>query len=509
MTMTVGTIHENDYDPRRWAMFAVLLVGAFLPPLDFFIVNVALPSIRAELETGPAAQQLVISVYATVYAATLITGGRFGDLYGRSRIFFIGLVGFAAASALCGLAQSPLVLIVGRALQGLTAAAMAPQGLASVQAIFPEAEKPRALSLYGAVLGLAAVVGQPLGGILIGFDVLGLGWRVIFLVNLPVVALVLLFGLPLLRNTRAEKPRRPDFIGVLLSVLTLGCVVVPLIEGREAGWPVWTWVTLVAAPLLAILFWRYEIRLAARGGDPLVDPASLGAPGLRLGLVVALLLYASAAFFLLLSVYLQGALGESALDAGLIFLPFGLGFLLGTLLTPGTGRIFGSFVNPIGMGLGALGFVVLALLVSYTPAGIYPQRWLMAFALFASGFGLGLALPTLVRAVIGRVIPAFAGMIAGIVISTLQVSAALSVAVIGDIYFTVLGRRVDPASIAHAFVVAMLCMAVCLAVATVLGVILALRPAGVPVNPASPVRRSVGTSCTQEGCLPRLLNQLH
>jgi MFS family permease len=205
---------------------------------------------------------------------------------------------------------------------------------------------------------------------------------------------------------------------------------------------------------------------------------------------VALLLYVIAAFFLLLSVYLQGALGDTALDAGLIFLPFGLGFLSGPLLTPRAGRIFGSFVNPIGMGLEVLGFVALALLVAHTPAGTYPQRWLMAFALFVSGFGLGLALPTLVRAVTGRVIPAFAGMIAGIVNSTLQVSAALSVAVIGGIYFTVLGTRVDPASIAHAFVVAMLCMVACLAVATVLGVTLARRPAGVmPTHAAHLFRR--------------------
>jgi hypothetical protein len=228
-----------------------------------------------------------------------------------------------------------------------------------------------------------------LGGILIGFDVFGLGWRVIFLVNLPVIALVLVFGLPLLRNKRAEKPRRPDFIGMLLSILTLGCVVVPLIKGREAGWPIWTWVTLVAAPMPAILFWRYESRLTARGGDPLVDPASLGAPGLRLGLVVALLLYVIAAFFLLLSVYLQGALSKTAFDAGLVFLPSASASCLGPLLTPLAGRIFGSFVNPIGMGLEVLGFVVLALLVSYRPAGIYPQRWLLAVALFVSGFRPG------------------------------------------------------------------------------------------------------------------------
>ena len=150
----MSTHRITQAEPRRWAMFVILLVGAFLPPLDFFIVNVALPAIQSELGASFSAEQLVISSYAAVYAVTLITGGRLGDIYGRGRMFFLGLIGFAAASLLCGLAWSPWVLIIGRILQGATAAIMAPQALASVQAIFPEAEKPFALSLYGAVFGL-------------------------------------------------------------------------------------------------------------------------------------------------------------------------------------------------------------------------------------------------------------------------------------------------------------------------------------------------------------------
>lgn len=280
-------------DPRRWAMFAVLLVGAFLPPLDFFIVNVALPSIRAELGASSSAEQLVISSYAGLYAVTLITGGRLGDLFGRGRVFFLGLIGFAIASTLCGLASSPWTLIVGRALQGVTAAVMAPQALASIQAIFPEAEKPLALSLYGAVFGLAAVVGQALGGILISLNLLNLGWRTIFLVNLPLAILVVLFGIPLLKETRAQHARKLDLGGTVLSMLTLGALIVPLIEGREAGWPVWAWVSLLAVPALAGFFWRYERRLGSRGGAPLLDPAALRAPGLGRALLIALLLFSN------------------------------------------------------------------------------------------------------------------------------------------------------------------------------------------------------------------------
>ncbi|MGO4123369.1 MFS transporter [Inquilinus sp. YAF38] len=461
-------------------MFVILLVGAFLPPLDFFIVNVALPSIRGELGAASSVEQLVISSYAALYAVTLTTGGRLGDLYGRGRVFFIGLIGFAAASTLCGLAWSPWALVAGRALQGVTAAVMAPQALASVQAIFPKAERPLALSLYGAVFGLAAVVGQALGGILISLDLLGLGWRAIFLVNLPVAILVVLFGIPLLKETRAQNARKLDLGGTALSMVTLGALIVPLIEGREAGWPLWSWLSLMAVPVLAWLFWRYETRLAQAGGTPLLDPAAVQAPGLGRALLIALLFYAIAAFFLLFSVYLQDALHATALSAGLVFLPFGAGFLLGPLSTPFCRRILGDYVNPIGMGLEAVGFVGLVWAIVATPAGMSPAPVPLAATLFVIGFGQGLALPTLMRMVTGRVAPAFSGMIAGIVSSTLQVGTALSVAVIGGIFYTVLGARTDPAAITQAFTVAILCIAACLAIGAGLSITLARRLAPPP-----------------------------
>ncbi|MFK3736907.1 MFS transporter [Massilia sp. TN1-12] len=468
--------HSVPPEPRRWAMFAILLVGSFLPPLDFFIVNVALPSIQGDLATSSSAEQLVISAYAALYAVTLITGGRLGDLFGRSRVFFLGLMGFTAASLLCGIAWSPWALVAGRALQGITAAVMAPQALASIQAIFPESEKPLALSLYGAVFGLASVIGQALGGVLIALDLFGMGWRAVFLVNLPVAILVVLFGIPLLKRTAERGRGRLDPGGMALSMLTLALLIVPLIEGREAGWPWWSWLSLAAAPLLARFFWRYERRLAQAGGAPLLDPAALRAPGLGRALLIALSFYAIGSFFLLFSVYLQNALHVSALDAGLVFLPFGAGFLLGPLATPSFRRHLGEWVNPVGMALETAGFLGLAWLVSATPDGMAPASTPLAALLFCIGFGQGLGLPTLMKMITGRVAPAYSGMIAGIASSTLQVSTALSVALIGGIFYTVLGGRHDPAAIAHAFVVAALCIAACLGAGVVLGTTLARRP---------------------------------
>jgi MFS family permease len=477
---------DTPPEPRRWTMFVLLLVGAFLPPLDFFIVNVALPSIQRDLGASSSAEQLVISSYAAFYAVTLTTGGRLGDLYGRSRMFFIGLIGFAVASVVCGFAGSPWALVAGRAFQGVTAAMMAPQALASVQAIFPERERPLALGIYGAVFGLASVIGQALGGVLISLDLLGLGWRSIFLVNLPVAVLVLLLGVPLLKDTRARHARRLDLGGVALSIAALGALILPLIEGREAGWPLWSWLSLAASPMLALIFWRHETRLARVGGAPLVDPLALRAPGLGRALLIALLFYAIGAFFLLFTVYLQGALHVTALRAGVTFLPFGAGFLLGPLSTPFFRRIFGDYVNPIGLGLETVGFVGLAWLIAATPVGAAPATVLLSAILFGIGFGQGLGLPTLMRMVTGRVTPAYSGMISGLVSSTLQVGTALSVAVIGGIFYSVLGPRHDAAAITQAFIVALLCIGVCLAVGAALGVTLARRP--VSDAPAPPAR---------------------
>jgi MFS family permease len=462
-------------DPRRWTKFAVLLVGSFLPPLDFFIVNVALPSIQQDLGTSSSAEQMVISSYAALYAVTLITGGRLGDLFGRSRVFFVGLMGFTAASLLCGLAWSPWALIAGRALQGVTAAVLAPQALASVQAMFPEAEKPLALSLYGAVFGLASVIGQALGGVLIALDLFGMGWRTVFLVNLPIAILVILFGIPLLKRTQEQGSGQLDLGGVALSMFTLALLIVPLIEGREAGWPLWSWLSLAAAPLAAWIFWRYESQLARAGGAPLLDPIAMRAPGLGRALLIALSFYSLASFFLLFSVYLQNALRINALSAGLVFLPFGAGFLIGPLTTPYLRRRLAGWVNPIGMGLETAGLLCLAWLVSASPVGM-PLAFLpLGATLFFIGFGQGLGMPTLMRMITGRVAPAYSGMIAGVASSTLQVSTALSVALIGGIFYTVLGARHDPAAITHAFIVAALCIAVCLGAGVVLGVTLARR----------------------------------
>ncbi|SAK83154.1 MFS transporter [Caballeronia temeraria] len=455
---------------RRWSAFAVLLVGAFLPPLDFFIVNVALPSIQSTLHTSAAELQLVISGYAAAYAVFLITGGRLGDLFGRRTVFLVGLTGFGLTSVICGLASSPAMLIFGRVLQGLSAAAMAPQGLASIHALFTEKERARALGLYGAAVGLAAVAAQALGGALISADFFHLEWRVIFLINSPVVAAVLIFGLPLLPDVRGDSPALVDRIGVLLCALTLGLLIVPLVEGRELEWPWWACAMLVACPFAGAGFCRYEMAYARRGGVPLISVELIRRPGLMSGLTGVLFFYVVSAFFLTFSVYLQAALGMSPFETGLIFLPFGVGAFIGPLTTPLAIRLFGDRVPAVGMMLEVAGCILLAALVAGAP-GQMPAQFPLIGAVALLGFGQGWALPTLVRSVINRAPATGSGMIAGITNSALQISAALGVAVIGGVFFSVAGTSTDPMTLARALVVAMMCVGGSLTVSAVLSIV--------------------------------------
>jgi MFS family permease len=487
---SIAAAQPNDnaslLDTNRWAALAVLLTGSILAPLDFFIVNNAMPAITKGLGATAADVQLVISGYAVIYAVFLITGGRLGDIYGRKSVFMIGLGGFALASALCGLAWSPRALIGARLLQAFTAAAMAPQALASVHALFPSHERGRALGIYGVALGLSSILGQLLGGALVGADIGGFGWRLIFLINVPIAALTILAAVPLVRETRGAHRPKLDFGGVVLSSLALGSFVVPLVEGRERGWPWWSIALLLTTPFFVEAFRRYEIRLAKAGGDPLVTIGVFQSPGLLRGVGATMTLYAIATFFLTYSIWLQSALGLTAWQAGLWILPFSIGFLIASTFSATIGRWLGMAAPSLGFALATVGSIATALVVAHFPAGAMPPWPLIMPALALIGFGMGLTIPTMVRVIVERVEPHHAGLVGGLFNSTLQVSAAVSIAVIGGLFFTVLGGRSDPAAVTHAFTVALLAIAACHAGGALLAIGLGQRRVvQLPPSPAT------------------------
>ncbi|WP_439382811.1 MFS transporter [Amycolatopsis lexingtonensis] len=421
---------------RTWLGVVTLLAGTLLPPLDFFIVNLAIPSIQDGLGGGDILGRQIVAGYAATYAVTLPLGGRLGDLYGRRRAFLVGLVGFALASLLCGSAGEPWLLLVGRVLQGLAAALMAPQSLALIRASLDGRDQTIALGFHGATLGLAAVIGQSLGGLLVTADVWGLGWRAIFLINLPVAGLALVGSL-FLPDPHTRRTEKLDWAGTVTLFAGLAGIVVPLLEGRALDWPWWCFVVLVAAAGLLHRFWRYESTLGGnrRRGPitPLVPPDAVTAPGVRIALVAIALFYSIAAFFLVFSEHEQ-AVGRTPLQASLDILPLGIGFLIGPLTVPHLMRIMPRRIAALGLCLETIGFLAFAGLVA-----AFDQTPWAAAPLALIGFGQGLALPSLIRIAVTHFPRAFAGLASGLVNATLQISAALSVAIIGGIFYSAAG----------------------------------------------------------------------
>jgi EmrB/QacA subfamily drug resistance transporter len=456
---------ETGGDPRRWFALPVLLIGAFLPVLDFNVVNLALPAIRQDLKATSSDVQFVMSAYAATYAVFLITGGRLGDWLGRKRMFVTGITGFTLASVLCGLAWSPSVLIAGRILQGLTATVMAPQVLASIRVLFRGSEQVKALALYGATFGFANVTGQILGGFLVASHPFGLAWQAIFLINVPIGVAALAGSFLFLSNSRADHAQKLDIGGVVLLSATLGFLVYPLVEGRESGWPVWMVAMLALSPVALAAFIRFERRLMAQGGSPLVDLSLFKAPGFAIGTAMALVFYMLASFYLTFSVYLQGGLHLTPLEAGLRTLPFAVGYFAASFASAGIMQRLGPRALTLGFAVQIAGFgAVIASVLEARPADV-------SVALLIAGGGFGIVFPSVIKVVVGGIDQRHAGLASGIVISTFQIGAALGVAVIGGVFFGVLGTAPEALSYAHAFSVALGCNVALL----IIGALLSLR----------------------------------
>jgi MFS family permease len=433
----------------RWVALVILLAGGFMPPLDFFIVNVALSSIHESLGATPAELQLVISGYACGYGVFLITGGRLGDLYGRKRCFLIGMAGFSLASLGCEIATTPTHLVIARIVQGSAAAVLLPQVLGSIRALFPnERELARAMSAYGIMMGMAAAIGQFSGGVLIQWNPADLGWRAIFLLTLPVCAVTLVLGGKAVPETGGGSNVRLDLGGAALISLALAAIVVPLSEGREQAWPAWVFFVLVCVPFLIGAFFWYEDRLSRAGGMPLVDMRLLRIPSFRRGVLVAALFFFTTSFYLLFGLYQQEGRGMAPLEVGFAIVPYGLGLFIGPLISAPLITLRPKLLA-IGMGVQVTFYALVGFLVLAGIDGIP-----LSAAVFLAGLGQGVAFPRLFASVLGDVPSAQAGVAAGITNSAMQIGAAVSVAGIGSLFFAVLGGRTGERAYAHAFAIA-------------------------------------------------------
>lgn len=400
--------------------------------VDTFIVNVALPSIQEGLHADFAQLQLVVAAYVLGYAMLLVTGGRLGDLFGRRAMFLFGVAGFVAASAWCGFSGSAEMLIAARIAQGVSAAAMVPQVLTIIQVMFPAEEKGKAIGIYGGVLGLGGIAGQIAGGLLLKADWWGLGWRLVFLVNLPIGIIAFVSAVLLLQESRASERKRMDLVGVVLLTIGLGLFVYPLVIGREEGWPLWTFISLAVALPVIVGFVHYENGLLRRGASPLLPMALFQDRSFRIGMIIALAFYSgNAALYLILSIFMQMGRGAEPLQSAYAFIPIGIGYFSASLLGPLLKKRWGNSVLLVGAMLMAVGYLlVIAVIGGLTGLGIDE----LFVPLLIAGLGQGAVASPLIHTVLAGVQGPHAGAASGVLSTFMQVAQAIGIAVIGTLY---------------------------------------------------------------------------
>jgi EmrB/QacA subfamily drug resistance transporter len=413
--------------------------------LDVSIVNIAIPSIQRDLNASYADVQWALAGYTLAYALVLITGGRLGDTFGRKRLFLIGVSGFTIMSALCGAAQSPGQLIAFRVVQGAMGAIMVPQVLAVIQVIFPPAERIKALAGFGITAGLGTVSGPLIGGLLIQHNLFGLTWRPIFLINVPVGIIAVIASAVLVRESRSPRPPKLDPVGVVLVSAALLLLLYPLVQGRQLGWPGWTFVSMAASAPMFALFVMWERVKTSRDGSPLVPLRLFGHREFSVGMAIAMTFFLGiASFGLVLTLFLQLGLGFTPLHAGLTFLPFSLGILLSSGAAAQLAPRFGRGVTMVGALVIAGGMAGLIAAVHHYGAAV--TTWELVPGLVAAGLGLGAVIAPLADIVLDRVPHQDAGSASGVFNTGLQLGNSIGIAVIGVIFFALLGSQSGPAA---------------------------------------------------------------
>jgi EmrB/QacA subfamily drug resistance transporter len=432
-------------DPKRWAALLVLLVAAFMDMLDGTIANVAAPSIQQGIGGGYSVIQWVLVGYQLSFALLLILGGRLGDIYGRRKVFLLGVVGFTLASLGAGLAQEPWQLVVSRMVQGAFAGVMVPQILAILHVTFSGKERAGAFAMYGGVAGLAAAVGMAAGGPLAEWDLFGLGWRLIFLINIPVGVLGMIYAPRVLRKSRAPHALKLDVRGVVLATVGLLLLLFPLLQGRELGWPLWGFVSMAASVPVLAAFVMWQRRRTVLDGSPLMELALFRIRSFSSGLGVNLAFYVGIGMFNIgWTVYLQVGLGWSPMRAGMT----SLSFCIGAFLTSSAAMVvlvpkFGRKVLQAGAVVTVTGALYFLWAASHYGSSI--SSWALVVPMLLVGLGFGLIAAPLPQIVISEVPQRDAGSASGIVHTNAQLGFAIGGALVSVVFFAGLGGNTGTA----------------------------------------------------------------
>ncbi|MGA5123762.1 MFS transporter [Streptomyces pseudogriseolus] len=439
-------------DRRRWFALAIVMTAAFMDLVDVTIVNIAVPSIQRDEGASFSQIQWITAGYALAFAAGLVTGGRLGDIHGRKRIFLLGIGGFTVASALCGFAVNPEMLVASRILQGAMAALMVPQVLSIVHATFPAHERGKVFGLFGAIVGLGAVSGPLLGALLTQGNLFGLEWRPIFLINLPVGVAALVLGSRFITESKAPRALKLDLPGVALVTLALLMLLYPLTRGRELGWPVWGYVSMAGALVVFVTLVAYERAKGARDGSPLIELSLFRVKSFAAGIAVQTVFGVGlGVFFLVWTLYMQIGLGWSALRAGLTGVPFSVAVSVaaGVSVQQLVPR-FGRKVLQAGALVMAAG--VLIYLAEAERYGLAITSWQMVLPLAVMGVGMGLIVAPLTDAVLSEVPREHAGSASGLINTVQQMGNALGLGLVSVVFFGVIDEPLAPAETGPAFV---------------------------------------------------------
>jgi EmrB/QacA subfamily drug resistance transporter len=424
--------------PLQPVALTTLIFGAFLPMLSFFVINVALPAIGSDLHATSGELQLVVGSYGIAVATLLVVGGRLGDTFGRKRLFLIGLIAFTVTSLICALAPNIGVLLAARVVQGAAGAAVTPQVLATITSVLTGQHRARAMAMYGVAGGAAAAFGQILGGVLVEADVFGLGWRAVFLVNVPVGVLGVAAAIRLIPETKADKAQRVDLVGAALLALTLVLLLLPLTEGRPLGWPLWTWLCLAATVPAVVLLAVHQHRAEQSGAAPLIPPTVLRLKAMRIGLQLAVAFFTTfGGFMFVFALATQGEARMSPLEGGLSLLPMAVGFLITSVYGPRLQVRYGAGLIVRGWIIQGVGYALLAVVALTLWPDVDP--WKLAVPMLVAGFGSGLVMVPLMGVVLSQVPPAQAGLGSGILLTSQQTCLALGAATVGTAYLALAG----------------------------------------------------------------------
>ncbi|MEJ2901908.1 MFS transporter [Pedobacter panaciterrae] len=417
----------------KWLALVIVLTAPMLYVIDIFIINMAIPGIKTGVNASDGEVQLVIAGYLLGSAAFLIIGGRAGDYLGKKKVLFWGLFLFTLTSCICGITQTALQLNIARFFQGISSSIMVPQSIAFIQVLFTDPqERAKAIGWYGVTLSIAAIIGQILGGYLVDKSFLGIeGWRLIFLINLPIGIAALWAISKYLTETVKDTMQSFDYSGAMILTAGLFCLIYPLAEGREAGWPLWSIIMILSSALIFACFIRNQKKRLLLNSAPLIDVSLFKLREFNIGLLAVLFHFMMHTAFLLMSaVYLQNGLGLSALDCGLYFVLHAVLFMISAVLASKLIVKFGKRVLQLGVALIMVSFMLQILIFKPQVSGLYV---ILLIGLY--GLGNGLVLPSLLTIALGSIPAKFAGVAAGIFSTFQQTASALGISILGGVFY--------------------------------------------------------------------------